>query len=178
MHFSQEAIQKINDLLTHYPDDRREAALIPVLHLAQKEFKALTPEVEELVAKAVGVPIVRVRESITFYEMLSQEPVGKYHFQVCWNIACSLLGAEHLIDYLSKRLGILPGEVTSDGKFSLRGMECLGACSEAPAMLLNEELYHELSEEKLERMLKELGVKDEIYLPENVASESNSTEAS
>ncbi len=178
MQFSQEATQKINDLLTHYPDDRREAALIPVLHMAQKEFKALTPDVEEVVAEAVGVPIVRVRECVTFYEMLYQVPVGKYHLQVCWNIACSLLGAEHLIDYLSKRLGILPGEVTADGKFSLRGMECLGACSEAPVMLLNEELYQGLSEEKLDRMLKELGVKDETYTVENPTSESNTTEAS
>ena len=178
MQFSQEATEKIESLLTHYPDDRKEAALIPVLHLAQKEFKALTPEVEEVVAEAVGVPIVRVRECITFYEMLYQEPVGKYHFQVCWNIACSLLGAEHLIDYLSKRLGILPGEVTADGKFSLRGMECLGACSEAPVMLLNEELYQELSEEKLDRMLKELGVKGESYTAESQPSESDTTEAS
>jgi NADH-quinone oxidoreductase E subunit len=176
MQFSQETNQKIQELLTHYPKEHRDAALIPVLHLAQKEFKAITPEVEELVAKTINVPIVRVRECLTFYEMLHAEPVGKYHFQVCWNIACSLLGAEHLIDYLCRRLGIQPGETTADGKFSLRGMECLGACSTAPAMLLNEELYQNLSEEKLDRMLKELGVKDEVYTPQG-SSQSESTEA-
>jgi NADH-quinone oxidoreductase E subunit len=146
--------------------------LIPILHLAQKEFKALTPEVEELVSQTLNIPVIRVREAITFYEMFYQEPVGKYHFQVCWNIACSLLGAEHLMEYLSRRLGIQSGEVTADGKFSLRGMECLGACSEAPAMLLNEELYQQLTEEKLDRMLKELGVKGDVYTPESKPSEA------
>jgi len=158
MQFSPESNDIIQHLLTHFPPERRESALIPVLHLAQREFKALTPEVEELLAQTLEVPIVRVRECLTFYEMFSDKPVGKYHFQVCWNIACSLLGAEHLIDYLSKRLGIRPGEVTKDGKFSLRGMECLGACSEAPAMLLNEELHTNLTQEKLDKMLKEIGV--------------------
>lgn len=177
MQFSAEATEKIQSILTHFPKEHHEAALIPVLHLAQSEFDALTPEVEELVSHTINIPIVRVREAVSFYEMFYQEPVGKYHFQVCWNIACSLLGAEHLIDYLSRKLGILPGEVTSDGKFSLRGMECLGACSEAPAMLLNEDLYTDLTEEKLDRMLKDLGVKGEVYTPEDTTSESKPTEA-
>ena len=176
MQFSPDSNEKIQHLLTHFPPERRESALIPVLHLAQKEFKALTPEVEELVAQTLEIPIVRVRECLTFYEMFSDKPVGKYHFQVCWNIACSLLGAEHLIDYLSRRLGIQPGEVTKDGKFSLRGMECLGACSEAPTMLLNEEPHYNLTEEKLDKMLKELGVNGTPYNP-SVTSGTTSPEA-
>ena len=178
MQFSAETTEKIQQIKTHFPQDKQQAALIPILHIAQKEFKALTPEVEELVSQTLNVPIVRVREAVTFYEMLYQEPIGQYHFQVCWNIACSLLGAEHLMEYLSRRLGIQPGDITTDGKFSLRGMECLGSCSEAPVMLLNEELYQELTEEKLDRMLNELGVKDDVYIPESNDSESKSTEAS
>jgi NADH-quinone oxidoreductase E subunit len=177
MQFSAETTEKIKTIRTHFPEDKQQAALIPVLHMAQREFKALTPEVEELVSKTLGLPIVKVREVVSFYEMLHQKPIGKYHFQVCWNISCSLLGAEHIIDFLSRRLGIQPGEVTSDGRFSLWGMECLGACSEAPVMLLNEELYQNLTEEKLDRMLKELGIKEDTYTPENSTPEPKSTEA-
>ena len=176
MQFSPESNKIIQSLLTHFPPERRESALIPVLHLAQRDFRAVTPEVEELVATTLQVPIVQVRECLSFYEMFSDKPVGKYHFQVCWNIACSLLGAEHLIDYLSRRLGIQSGEVTADGKFSLRGMECLGACSEAPTMLLNEELHTNLTKEKLDKMLKELGVNGTPYNP-SVPSGTASPEA-
>jgi len=177
MQFSAETTEKIKQIRAHFPEDRRQAALIPVLHFAQKEFKALTPEVEELVAQTLNLPIVRVREVVSFYAMFHQKPIGTYHFQVCWNIACSLLGAEDLMEYLSRRLGIEAGEVTADGKFSLWGMECLGACSEAPVMLLNEELYQNLTEEKLDRMLKELGVKSDVYVPEARRTEFKSTEA-
>lgn len=177
MQFSAETTEKINTVRSCFPEDKQQAALIPILHIAQREFKALSPDVEELVSQTLNLPIVKVREAVSFYEMLHQKPVGKYHFQVCWNISCSLLGAEHIINFLSRRLGIQPGEVTGDGKFSLWGMECLGSCSEAPVMLLNEELYQNLTEEKLDRMLKELGVKEEPYAPENDASEPKSTEA-
>jgi NADH-quinone oxidoreductase subunit E len=97
-----------------------------------------------------------VREVVTFYSMLSQKPLGKYHIQVCSNLTCSIMGAERLIDYLSKKLGIKPGETSDDGKFTLTTVECLGACEQAPNMMVNTDYYGHLDNEKIDKILKKL----------------------
>ncbi|MFQ6082450.1 MAG: NADH-quinone oxidoreductase subunit NuoE [Candidatus Aminicenantia bacterium] len=152
--FSPETEKKIKEVISYYP--QKQAALLSVLHLAQKEFGYINPEVEKLVAQILEMKPIRVREVVTFYSMFHQQPVGKYHLQVCSNISCSLLGAEKIIDYLSKKLGIGVGEITPDRKFTLSTVECLGACEYAPCMQINSEYYGNLTEQKIDLILDKL----------------------
>ncbi len=132
------------------------AALLPTLHLAQKEFGYISSEVEEYVAGYLDLPVTHVHGVATFYTMYNKKPVGKYHIQVCTNISCSLLGADHLFDYLSKKLKIGDGETTEDKKFTLSSVECLGSCGTAPVMQINDDYYEDLTEEKIDEILKGL----------------------
>lgn len=134
----------------------REAALIPVLYIAQEEFGWLSAEAMDYVARMLELPPPRVYGVATFYTMFNKQPVGKHHIQVCTNLSCSLLGAEYVVEYLSKKLGVKVGETTPDNKFTLSTVECLGSCGTAPMMQINDEYYENLTEEKIDRILKEL----------------------
>ncbi len=151
---SPAARKKIEEIVSRYP--RREAAILPVLHIAQQEFGFISPESEKMVADILGIKAVQVREVVTFYTMLSQKPLGKYHIQVCSNLTCSLLGAQRLVDYLREKLGIEPGETTRDKKFSLSLVECLGACEQAPCMMVNFDYYGNLDKKKIDKILEGL----------------------
>jgi len=145
---------RIEGLVARYP--KKQAAVLPVIHLIQREFGYISEEQERWVADLLEINPVRVREVVTFYSMISQKRLGKYHIQVCSNLTCSLMGAESLIEYLTEKLGIKPGETTEDGKFTLTTVECLGACEQAPGMMINDDFYGRLNKEKLDKILREL----------------------
>ncbi|MFQ5957337.1 MAG: NADH-quinone oxidoreductase subunit NuoE [Candidatus Brocadiales bacterium] len=152
--FSGKTKEKFKAVQAKYPE--KGAALLPALWLAQQEFSAITPEVEEYVAKIVGVPTVRVQEVRSFYTMYTAKPLGTYHLQLCTNIGCSLLGAEDLLEYMKKKLKIKPGETTKDGKFTLSAVECLGYCGTAPVMQINDDFHENLTKESIDKILGSL----------------------
>jgi len=146
--------KKIKELMSRYP--KKQAAILPVLHLVQRELGYISEDGEKWVADLLGINPVKVREVVTFYSMLSRKPLGKYHIQICSNLTCSLMGAESLIDYVSEKLGIKLGETSEDGKFTLTTVECLGACDQAPSMMINTDYYGNMDKKKIDKILKEL----------------------
>ena len=152
--FSETGRAEFERLLTRYPD--RKAVILPALHLAQKEFGYVSDEAIAYIAGLVGTSSSEIEGVATFYTMYNRKPVGKYHVQICRNISCSLLGAEHLIEHVSKKLGVRPGETTPDGKFTLTKVECLGSCGTAPVMQVNDEYHENLTVESIDRILDQL----------------------
>ncbi|UCC40751.1 MAG: NADH-quinone oxidoreductase subunit NuoE [Candidatus Aminicenantes bacterium] len=152
--FSENTKKKVDEILSRYT--RKEAAILPVLHLTQQEFGCISSDEEKMVAKLLGVKPIKVREVVTFYTMLNREPTGKYHIQVCSNLSCTLLGSENLTDYLKEKLGVELGETTKDKKFTLSTVECLGACEQAPCMMVNFDYYGDLNEKKIDEILDKL----------------------
>lgn len=146
--------QKIDEVAARYP--KKTAALLPALHLVQREVGFISAQEERFVAEALGLKPVKVREVVTFYTMFLRRPVGRYHLQVCSNLSCSLLGAEPILEYLQKKLGIGVGETTADGRFTLSEVECLGACEQAPCLMVNFDYHGQLDKEKIDRILEGL----------------------
>jgi len=149
--FSEETRAKHDRLLSRYPN--REAAILPTLYLAQREFGHLSGEVILYVADLLGFTPARIYGVATFYTMYNKKPVGKYHLQVCRNLSCSLMGAEHLIEHVARKIGVKPGETTADGRFTLSTVECLGSCGTAPVMQVNDDYYENLTEESIDAIL-------------------------
>jgi len=154
LNLSETTRKKIDKIIAGYP--RKEAALLPILHLAQKEFGQITAAEEQLVAELLEIKPIEVREVVTFYTMYNRKAVGKYHIQICSNLSCSLLGSGALVDYLTEKLGIKPGETTEDMRFSLSTVECLGACEQAPCMMINFDYHGDLDKEKIDKILEDL----------------------
>jgi len=152
--FSPDKLNRVNELISRYP--HKEAAVLPVLYLAQEEFGYLSPESIEYVAKLMGIPTASLYGTVSFYSLLYMKPMGRHHIQVCRTFPCALLGAEKITDSLKKKLGIDIGETTADGKFTLSEVECLASCGTAPMMQINDKYYENLSEEKIEAILKDL----------------------
>ena len=152
--FSDTARAEFERLLTRYPD--REAVILPALHLAQREFGFVSDEAIVYVAGLLGVSPAKINGVATFYTMYNRQPVGKYHVQICRNISCSLLGAEHLIEHVAGKLGVKPGGTTPDGKFTLSLAECLGSCGTAPVMQVNDDYYENLTEASIDAILDKL----------------------
>ncbi len=149
---SKSRIQKIQD---EYPDAK--SAVLPALYLAQRDYGGWLPsEAFEAVAEVMGLPPAYVASAASFYTMLNRKPVGRHLIQVCTNISCSLLGAEHLVGYISRKLGIAPGETTKDGEFTLLEVECLGSCGTAPMMQVDDEYYENLTEGRIDQILADL----------------------
>jgi NADH-quinone oxidoreductase subunit E len=158
--WSPESLAQIRELVSHYPEGRQKSALIPVLHIAQAENGGwLTTEVMDSVAEILGITPIEVYEVTTFYSQFNVKPVGKYVLEVCRTGPCCLEGAERLIDYLQKKLNIRDGETTADGMFTLKTVECLGACGYAPAMQVGNKYYENLTEQKIDTLLVELNTK-------------------
>ena len=149
--FSDQAIKEIREIRTKYPTAR--AALLPAVYIAQREAGWLSPEAYEEVSDILGVPRAIARGVGTFYAMYKQAPMGRNIVQLCTNVSCMILGAEKLVDFLKNRYGLEPGGTTADGTFSLVIMECIGACGTAPAMLVNDDFYENLSEKYIEEIL-------------------------
>lgn len=150
--FSAETLEKMKSTLELYPD--RRSALLPILHMAQAEIGWLPEEAMEEVAELIGIPPIKVYEVITFYTMFHQRPIGRHHIQLCTNISCHLLGADHLLRCLERKLGIKVGQTTPDMKFTLDEVQCLGACEQAPVMQLNDEYMGNLTEAKLDEIIE------------------------
>jgi len=151
---SETARAQIRQLMQRYPQPR--SALLPALDIAQREAGYLSPQVLREVAVLMDLPPVEVASVASFYTMLYRRPVGKHVIQVCTNISCSLMGAEHIVNVLRKKLGIEVGETTPDGRFTLLTVECLGSCGTAPMMQVDDTYYENLTEERLDAILAEL----------------------
>jgi len=154
LEFSDKTKKKIDKIIARYP--QKEAALLPVLHVIQKEFGQISAEEEILAASLLGISHVKVREVVSFYTMFNRKAVGKYHIQICSNLTCTLMGADNVLSFIEEKLGIKPGETTSDKKFSLSTVECLGACEQAPSMMINFDYYGYLDKEKINKILDNL----------------------
>ncbi len=156
MTFSPDLEAKLQKLLSHYPEGRKRSAVVPMLMYAQDEVGSVTPELIEEVARRTGTSPLQIDEVVTYYSMLHRKPLGKHHIQVCTNISCLLTGGAELWEHACKRLGIGHREVTADGQFSLEEVECIGACSWAPAIQVNYDFHHDMTPEKLDRLIDEL----------------------
>ncbi|MCS7043504.1 MAG: NAD(P)H-dependent oxidoreductase subunit E [Bryobacteraceae bacterium] len=156
MTFSPELEAKFAKMIGNYPPGRQKGALIPMLLYAQDEVGAVTEEVIEEVAKRLKLSRVEVEEVLGYYTMLTREPRGRYHIQICTNISCMLTGGEELFEHACRRLGIGNKGKTPDGQFSLEEVECLGACSWAPAMQVNYEFHYQMTPEKFDRLIESL----------------------
>jgi len=153
--FSPAALEEYRALLGRYP--ARQAALLPTLWIAQREFGWISPAVEQYVAALMELPPAHVRAVVSFYSMFYRAPVGRWHLEVCGNLSCRLRGADRVADVIGSKLGIAPGETTADGKFTLGLVVCLASCATAPVLHLNHERYHEnLTEESAARLIDEL----------------------
>ena len=146
-----ETEQAIAELITHYPAP--EAALLPVLHKVQDELGWLPVSAMDWVAERLGLPRTRVYGVTSFYTMFLREPPGKHRLEICTNLSCSLMGAEHLRDHLCNKLGIKPGETTPDGEITFTEVECLGSCGTAPVMMVDDEYHESLTPEKIDAIL-------------------------
>jgi NADH-quinone oxidoreductase subunit E len=151
MKFSDQFEQRFAEMLTHYPTKR--SALVPTLLYAQDEIGCLTDEVISELARRVDLTELEVRNVISYYSMLTTKPRGKYNVQVCTNIACLLRGGEELLEHCKSRFGIGHKGTTQDGMFSLEEVECIGACSWAPAVQVNYAFHENLTADKMDKIL-------------------------
>jgi NADH-quinone oxidoreductase subunit E len=151
MQFSVEFEERFAEMLTHYPTKR--SVLVPTLLYAQDEVGFLSDEVVQEIAGRLELTELDVRNVISYYSMLTTKPRGKYNVQVCTNIACMLRGAEELFHHCRKRLGLEHKDTTPDGMFTLEEVECIGACSWAPAVQVNYDFHENLTVEKLDKVL-------------------------
>jgi NADH-quinone oxidoreductase subunit E len=151
--FSPELAARFDHLVTLYP--QRRSALVPMLLYAQDEVGCLSDRVIAEVATRVGVSELEVRNVISYYSMLHLKPHGKYHVQVCTNISCMLRGGNELFEHCKRKLGIANKQTTDDGVFSLEEVECIGACSWAPAVQVNYDFHENLTVESLDKVLDE-----------------------
>jgi NADH-quinone oxidoreductase E subunit len=152
--FPPEARAKFDWILTRYPTTM--AALLPTLHLAQEVWGWISPEVVVYVGELLDLSPATVFGVVSFYNMYNQKPVGRYFLQVCTNLSCMLCGAYDIYDRLHEKLGVSPGEMTGDGKFTLMEVECLGSCGTAPVVQINNDYHENMSVEKMEKLLTEL----------------------
>ena len=153
MTFSPELEARFEKFLAKYPEGHKRSAMIPMLMYAQDEVGSITDELVEEVARRTGTSVLQVNEVLTYYSMLHRKPMGKYHVQICTNISCLLLGGEELWNRASQKLGIGHKEVTKDGRVSLEDVECIGACSWAPALQVNFDFYHDVTMAQLEKLI-------------------------
>lgn len=150
--FNETAIKEIEEIRAKYPNAR--AALLPAIYVAQRELGWLSPEAYEAVSEILGLPKAIARGVGTFYAMYKHKPAGRNIVQLCTNVSCMILGAERLVDLLKDKYGLQPGGTTPDSRFSLVIMECIGACGTAPAMLVNNDFYENLTEKYIEEILE------------------------
>ncbi len=154
--FLPEYQKKVDELMTHYPADRKQAALLMVLWEVQYQEGWISAEAMEEAAKICDCSPAHVQQVVSFYTMYNTKPPAQYHVQVCRNICCWLRGAGEVTQYLEEKLGIKVGEVTSDKKFKLSEVECLASCGTGPMMQVNNDYHECLTRENVDKLLKEL----------------------
>ena len=159
MKFSDQLEQRFATMVTHYPTKR--SALVPMLLYIQDELGALTDEAIHEIAERVELSDLEVRNVISYYSMLRTHPVGKYNLQVCTNVSCLLRGGDKILEHCKKKLGVGNKETTPDGLFHLEEVECIGACSWAPAMMLNYEFQENLTPEKIDELIDGIKKKEQ-----------------
>jgi NADH-quinone oxidoreductase subunit E len=152
MRFSDQLETRYSDMLTHYPIKR--SVLVPMLLYIQDELGYLSDEAIHEIAQRLDISDLEVRNVISYYSMLRTKPAGKYNVQVCTNICCMVRGGEEIFDHCKKKLGVGHKGVTSDGVFSLEEVECIGACSWAPAIQVNYDFHENLTPEKVDEVLE------------------------
>jgi NADH-quinone oxidoreductase subunit E len=150
--------EEIDRWVAKFPPDRKRSAVISALHAAQHENHGfLSTEIMDAVAEYLGLPPIQVYEVATFYSMFETKPVGRHHVSVCTNISCMLRGAQEVVDYVEKKLGIKTGDSTADGRIYLkREEECLAACTGAPMLMADHVFYENLTPETIDKILDEL----------------------
>ncbi|HUM65115.1 MAG TPA: NAD(P)H-dependent oxidoreductase subunit E [Chitinophagaceae bacterium] len=156
MNFSEEKLQEVQRIVARYPEGKHKSALIPVLHLAQQEFGGwLDVPVMDYVASLLNLTPIEVYEVASFYSMFNLKPVGRYMFEVCQTGPCMINGSDDIVAYIGEKLDIKPGQTTSDGMFTLKTVECLGACGYAPMMQLGKNYKEHLTKEKVDQVIEE-----------------------
>ena len=154
--FSEEKLAKVKEIIARYPAGKQKSALLPVLHIAQDTFGGwLSSDTMDYVAGLLQIAPIEVYEVATFYSMYNLKPVGRYMFEVCQTGPCMLNGSDNIIAYIGDTLSIKPGETTPDGLFTLKTVECLGACGYAPMMQLGKNYREHLTKEKVDAIIEE-----------------------
>ena len=154
--FNEDKLKEVNRIIGFYPEGKQKSALIPVLHLAQQEFGGwLSAATMDYVASLLSIEPIEVYEVATFYSMYNLKPVGKYIFEVCQTGPCMLNGSDDIIKYIAEKLNIKPGQTSSDGMFTLKTVECLGACGYAPMMQMGKSYREHLTKEKVDAIVEE-----------------------
>jgi NADH-quinone oxidoreductase subunit E len=156
MTFSPTLEARFSKLLNSYPPGRQRSAVVPMLLYGQDELGSVTQELVEEVARRCGVTPLQVDEVIGYYSMLHRQPLGKFHVQICTNIACQAVGAEQLMEHAKRTLQLGNHEVSADGLLSLEEVECMGACSWAPALQINYDFHHFVTPERFDRLVSSL----------------------
>ena len=158
--FSSEKLNKVNEIISRYPQGKQKSALLPVLHIAQNEFDGwLDVPVMDYVASLLFIEPIEVYEVASFYSMYNLKPVGKHLFEVCQTGPCMLNGSDDIIEYIKEKLNIKAGETTTDGMFTLKTVECLGACGYAPMMQYGKTYREHLTKEKVDAIIEECRAK-------------------
>ena len=154
--FSDDKINKVNEIISRYPAGKQKSALLPVLHIAQDNFGGwLDVPVMDYVASLLNIEPIEVYEVASFYSMYNLKPVGKFMFEVCQTGPCMVNGCDDIIAYIKQKLNIKVGETTTDGMFTLKTVECLGACGYAPMMQLGKNYREHLTKEKVDAIIDE-----------------------
>lgn len=158
VNFSTALIAQFDEMVKRYPQGRQKSALLPILHAVQAEYGWLSPNAMDKVAEYLDIQPIEVYEVATFYTMFFLQPQGKYVLEVCRTGPCQLVGSDKMMAHLEKKLGVKEGEVTKDGLFSWRGVECLAACGMAPVLQIGPDYtyYENLTTEKLDGLIEEL----------------------
>lgn len=154
MILNETSVAAIKEKMTRYP--RRKSTILPAITIAYRQEGHLNGELYREISQIINIPVIDIATAASFYTMFPKEPVGKFLIQVCHNISCALLGADSLIGYLEEKLDIKKGETTSDNMFTLISVECLGGCTAAPMMQINDEYYENLTREKVDKILEDL----------------------
>jgi NADH-quinone oxidoreductase subunit E len=154
MKFSEEKLTKAKEIIARYPGGKQKSALLPILHLAQEENNGwLSADAMDYVAELLQLKPIEVYEVASFYSMYNLKPVGKYVFEVCQTGPCMLNGSDDIIGYIKEKLAIQVGQTTADGLFTLKTVECLGACGYAPLMQMGKYYKEHLSREKVDQII-------------------------
>ncbi len=158
--FSEQKLAKVSEIISRYPVGKQKSALLPVLHMAQDEFGGwLDVPVMDYVATLLNIEPIEVYEVASFYSMYNLKPVGKYMFEVCQTGPCMVNGSDNIIAYIKEKLNINVGETTADGMFTLKTVECLGACGYAPLMQVGKNYREHLTKEKVDTIIEECRAK-------------------
>ena len=149
-------IPEFEKFRTRFPAGFESSLVLPCLRRIQEDRGYVADSDIEELAAYLGVPQIQIEEVLSFYTMFRRKPIGRWHLQMCHNVSCSMRGAETLLSYVERKIGVAPGQTSPDGRFTLSTVECLGSCGTAPMMMVNEAYHENLTPEKLDQLLEGL----------------------